>query len=582
MMNQTTMQELPQEVQALSFQNILLSPQLARAVEDLNYTKATSIQAAAIPFLLDGQDLIGHSSTGTGKTAAFGIPAVECVEGEKKRAQVLVLSPTRELALQISREMQKYAKYKEGVCVATVYGGAPMGDQIRLLKRANIVVGTPGRLMDHLRRKTLKMDDIKMVVLDEADEMLSMGFIEDIETILSQTPKQRQTVLFSATMPPPILKISKEFLSEPQLVDVMAEQGNQADIEQTYYSLPQHKKQDALCLLLRHTDASRAIVFCNTKTMVDDLAALLQKQGFAATGLHGDMSQAVRTGVMQNFRSGHITVLVATDVAARGIDVDDVDAVINFDLPQSFEYYVHRIGRTGRAGRQGVSQTLVCNGKQMATLKALMRFTGSAIKERRLPTGEDMMARAVAKQAEELQPKLQQPCGKAAQMLVKRLLGEEGCGITAQQVAQTLAEKLLGGDEQFASLLDVADFGDRKGAYPAKPGGLANGSLCPMVTVTASIGRSARITPNHLVGTLAELLEIPGSDIGKIEIRDESTNIGLRENDAYALIQYAKPIRIKGAVVSFEVLPKKRRPYAPPVRGKKAGGPAAKGRRSPR
>lgn len=576
------MNQLNQETQELSFSSIPLSPQLARAVEDLNYAEATSIQAAAIPFLLDGQDVIGHSSTGTGKTAAFGIPAVECVDGENKRAQVLVLSPTRELALQITRELQKYAKYKEGVCVATVYGGASMVDQIRLLKRANIVVGTPGRLMDHLRRKTLRMDEIKMVVLDEADEMLSMGFIEDIQTILAQAPAERQTVLFSATMPPPILKISREFLTEPQVVDVMAGQDNQADIEQTFYSVPQHKKQDALNLLLRHADAGRSIVFCNTKTMVDDLAALLRKQGLAATGLHGDMTQAVRTQVMQGFRSGGISVLVATDVAARGIDVDDVDAVINYDLPQSFEYYIHRIGRTGRAGKRGVSQTLVCNGKQMATLKALMRFTGSDIKEHRLPTAADMMERTVAKEAAGLLPQIQAAPGKAAQMLVKRLMGAEGSGITAEQVACALAEKLLGGDAKFESLKELEAAAPGQGPRTARLGGLEAGSHSPMVTVTASIGRSARITPNHLVGSIAELLDIPGSSIGKIDIRDESTSIGLREDDAYALVGYGRPIRIKGAVVSFEVQKKKSRPYSPPFKRQKAGRTPQKGYRKAR
>ncbi len=570
------------ETQELSFSSIPLSSQLARAVEDLNYAAATSIQAAAIPFLLDGQDVIGHSSTGTGKTAAFGIPAVECVESENKRAQVLVLSPTRELTLQITREMQKYAKYKEGVCVAAVYGGASMGDQIRLLKRANIVVGTPGRLMDHLRRKTLKMDEVKMVVLDEADEMLSMGFIEDIQTILSQAPEERQTVLFSATMPPPILKISKEFLTDPQVVDVMAQEDNQADIEQTYYSVPQHKKQDALSLLLRHADARRSIVFCNTKTMVDDLTALLRKQGLLATGLHGDMAQAVRTQVMQGFRRGDISVLVATDVAARGIDVDDVDAVINFDLPQSFDYYVHRIGRTGRAGKQGVSQTLVTGGKQIATLKSLMRFTGSAIKEHRLPTAADMMERAVAKEADSLLPQMQQTPGMAAQLLVKRLMGAEGSGITAEQVACALAEKLLGGDEKFESVKEFENISPRQSARAGKQGVFEAGSRSPMVTVTASIGRSARITPNHLVGSIAELLDIPGSEIGKIDIKDETTDIGLREDDAYALVGYGKPIRIKGAVVAFEMQKKKSRPYAPPFKRKDAGRVPHKGRRKAR
>lgn len=237
------------------FDSLSLSPQLSRAVSEIGYTQATDIQAQAIPYLLEGRDVIGRSSTGTGKTAAFGIPAVECVDGGMKRPQVLVLSPTRELAMQIALEMQKFAKYKEGICVATVYGGASMTDQIRILKRANIVIGTPGRLMDHLRRKTLKLNDIKMVVLDEADEMLSMGFVEDIQTILMQAPSERQTVLFSATMPPAILSIARQFLSDPQMVDVMEGQEVQADIEQTYYYVPRAKKQEALSLLLQQGGA---------------------------------------------------------------------------------------------------------------------------------------------------------------------------------------------------------------------------------------------------------------------------------------------------------------------------------------
>lgn len=305
----------------------------------------------------------------------------------------------------------------------------------------------------------------------------------------------------------------------------MAGQDSQADIEQTFHHVPQHKKQDALALLLRHADAGRSIVFCNTKTMVDDL-----------------------------------------------------DAVINFDLPQSFEYYVHRIGRTGRAGKQGVSQTLVCNGKQMVTLKALMRFTGSTIKEHHLPTAGDMMERTVAKEAAELLPQLQQTPGKAAQLLVSRLMGTEGSGITAEQVACALAEKLLGGDEKFASVKEL-EASPRQSLRTGKPSGFEEGSRSPMVTVTASIGRSARITPNHLVGSIAELLDIPGSEIGKIDIKDESTHIGLREDDAYALAGYGTPIRIKGAVVTFEVQKRKNRPYTPSFKGKKASRVPQKGYR---
>ena len=563
------MNQIPQEQ---PFNSIPLSPQLARAIAEMNYNTATSIQAATIPALMSGRDVIGRSNTGTGKTAAFGIPAVECTDGEIKRAQVLVLSPTRELAMQTAREMQKYAKYKEGISVAAVYGGAPMVEQIRQLKRANIVIGTPGRLMDHLRRKTLKMNEIKMIVLDEADEMLSMGFIEDIQTILSQAPEERQTVLFSATMPPPILKISQTFLQDPQVVDVITGQENKIDIEQTYYCVQQNKKKEALALLLQHADASRTIVFCNTKAMVDELTVLLRQQGFSSAGLHGDMTQEVRTQVMQGFRAGRTNILIATDVAARGIDVNDVEAVINFDLPQGFEYYIHRIGRTGRAGKAGLSQTLVCSNKQVATLKSLMRFTGAEIKERSLPTGADLMELAVAKTTAEIAHLVQIPHGKAAQMLVQSLMGAEESGITAEQVAYTLAEKLLGGDERFNSLNDVEGTFSG-GKVRSVKGGTHSGDNSPMITVVANIGRSARITPNHLVGSIAELLGVPGKTIGKIEIKDETTLIGMQEDVAYALIRYGKPIRIKGAEVTFEIQKKKPRGNtgAPAKRGGQAG-----------
>ena len=291
-----------------------------------------------------------------------------------------------------------------------------------------------------------------MVVLDEADEMLSMGFVEDIQTILMQAPSERQTVLFSATMPPAILSIARQFLSDPQMVDVMEGQEVQADIEQTYYYVPRAKKQEALSLLLQQGGTRRALVFCNTKSMVDELAASLRRQGIRAAGLHGDMTQTLRTQVMKGFRSGSTQILVATDVAARGIDVSEIEVVINFDLPQSFEYYVHRIGRTGRAGKRGLSQTLITDSGQAATLRRLMRFTGSEIAERRLPTGKDMMKHAVAKAADETLPLLEQGTGKAARMLVNRLKGDEYSGLDAEQVALILAEKLIGGDSQFQTL----------------------------------------------------------------------------------------------------------------------------------
>lgn len=534
----------------LSFNQISLSPELTRAIKDMNYTAATSIQASAIPYLLDKQDVIGNSSTGTGKTAAFGIPAVELVNGRLKRPQVLVLSPTRELAMQITTEMKKYCKYKEGVSVAAVYGGDHIREQIAQLRKANIVVGTPGRVMDHLRRKTLKLENIKMVVLDEADEMLSMGFIEDIQTILSSAPEKRQTVLFSATMPPSIIKISEEFLHNPKIINVMPSQNSQADIEQTYYYVSQGQKKDALTLLLKHADANRSIIFCNTKSMVDDLAITLTKQGFIAASLHGDMTQAVRSKVMQNFREGNTRILIATDVAARGIDVDDVDTVINYDIPQSFEYYVHRIGRTGRAGKKGVSQTLVCNGKQLGTLNGLMRYTGSKIHEHSLPSQEDIISGAVVKLAEELMPVINAKPGKVSKQLVSHLLTMgEAEGVTPEQIMYAMAEKITGGDRAYKGIARKHKK-EARGKDARKSG--SSGSHTKIM-VTANVGRNNFVKPNHIVGALTETLDISGNEIGKIDIGPNDTRISMGEETARQLVEMKQPIKINRRDVVFTI-----------------------------
>ena len=458
-----------------AFSEMPLSPHVIKAIDEIGYTKPTNIQARAIPLLLEGHDLIGRSCTGSGKTGAFAIPAIESIDGSQHHTQVLVLSPTRELAMQIYCEMKKFSKYKEGVSLAVVYGGASMGDQIKQLRHANIVIGTPGRLMDHMRRKTLKLDGIRTVVLDEADEMLNMGFIEDIETILTATPEDRQTVLFSATMSAPLLKVSNTFLTDPLTVETLAGKENQADIEQTYYRVAQGRKKDVLSLLM-HANAQRSVVFCNTKSMVDELAEMLRKQGFKASGLHGDMTQAARSQVMQSFRNGTVHALIATDVAARGIDVDDIDVVINFDLPQSFEYYVHRIGRTGRAGKRGISQTLICNGKQQATLRALMKYTGGTIEERSLPTSGEIMDKAVGRTAYQVAGSARDCSGKAAQKLVARLLEDVQFDGSEKQVAIALAEMLMGGDEQFDRLNDIEAYTQKpsRKSSPKKAGGNSN------------------------------------------------------------------------------------------------------------
>ena len=353
-----------------------LSEETLKAVERMGFTEMTEIQEKAIPVMMEGREIIAKAPTGTGKTCAFGIPIMEKIDPEKPAVQAIVLCPTRELAMQAEGELRKICKYTEGVRVLAVYGGDPITTQIRELKRGvEIVVGTPGRVMDLMRRHALDLDGLSLAVLDEADEMLSMGFREDIETILQTTPTERQTVLFSATMPPEILELTGEYQREPALIEA----GNTAErtmgtISQYYFEVPRGEKARALTLLLHAQQPKLSIIFCNTKKMVDELGRYLGEHGFQASALHGDMKQDMRTSVMNSFKSGRTPILIATDVAARGIDVDDVDAVYNFDIPQDFEYYIHRIGRTGRAKREGVSYLLVMEDDQKR-LKNILRYT---------------------------------------------------------------------------------------------------------------------------------------------------------------------------------------------------------------
>lgn len=530
---------------ASSFSDLLLSPELLRAVIDLGYSTPTEIQAQTIPLLLNHNDIIGHSATGTGKTAAFGIPAIEFVDQTIKKPQILILSPTRELTMQIATEMRKYAKYKQNISIATIYGGASMEGQIRELRKASIVIGTPGRIMDHMRRKTLKLDHIKMAVLDEADEMLSMGFVEDIQTILSKAPNDRQSILFSATLSDSVLKVAEQFLKDPQIVDVQTEQLNPVDIDQTYYSVPQAKKQEALSLLLKHTDTVKSVVFCNTKSMVDELATKLTQQGLHAAGLHGDMTQDMRSQIMQRFRTGSVSTLIATDVAARGIDVSDIDTVINYDFPQSFEYYVHRIGRTGRAGKHGVSQTLICNKKQLAALRSLMRYTGKPITEMKLPTSSDIMTRSVTNTAGEILSRLEKPTGEAAKMLVAQILEQSNADITIEQVALALAQRIMGSDKNYASIAS-----ESTNSRQSKPKSSAGNARISM-TIVADAGTRNHITHGHLVAAVTERLHIPTDAITKIKIKKESSYISLCGDFSKPLRKLSKPIRINGVAVSL-------------------------------
>lgn len=385
-----------------------IDARIIRAVEEMGFEHMTPIQEQAIPVFMSGQDVIGQAQTGTGKTAAFGIPILEKINPENKSLQAIILCPTRELAMQAADELRKFSKYMHGIKVLPVYGGQDIMKQIKNLKcGVQIIVGTPGRVMDHMRRHTIKMDQVHTVVLDEADEMLNMGFREDIETILKEVPKERQTGLFSATMPKPILDITKEYQKDAAFLKVTPKEVTMSSIKQAYYHVQRKDKEEVLCRLLDYYNPGRALIFCNTKRMVDELTEHLKKRGYAVEGLHGDLSQNQRDTVMNLFKSGHVAVLIATDVAARGIDVDNVEAVFNFDIPEDIEYYVHRIGRTGRAGKKGRAFTLVV-GREIFKLREIERICHTKIKERNIPSVADIMARKADKILKEAEAVIQE------------------------------------------------------------------------------------------------------------------------------------------------------------------------------
>jgi ATP-dependent RNA helicase DeaD len=368
-----------------TFSDLNLEPKVLRAITELGFEEPTPIQLQTIPVAMTGRDLIGQAQTGTGKTAAFSIPLIQKISTETDKISALIMAPTRELAIQVAEEISKLVKYK-GLRSLAIYGGQEISKQIRGLKnRPQIIIGTPGRLLDHIKRKTIRLDDVQTVILDEADEMLDMGFMEDIQSILSLVPEERQTMLFSATMPPNIQKLAQQFLRNPEHVAVASKEVTSPNIEQAYIELHERQKFDALSRLIDMENPDLAIIFGRTKRRVDELAEALQRRGYPAEGLHGDLSQNQRDAVMRKFRDGSIDVLVATDVAARGLDVSGVTHVVNFDLPQDPESYVHRIGRTGRAGKEGKAWTFV-TPRELDHLHLIERITKHRIVKRPLPS----------------------------------------------------------------------------------------------------------------------------------------------------------------------------------------------------
>ncbi len=523
-------------MEKMQFEQLGLSKEILRAVTDMGFEEATAIQTASIPLIKAGRDILGQSQTGTGKTAAFGIPAIEMVNPEVRHVQVLILCPTRELAMQSGDEIQKFAKYKHGVKILTIYGGQPIERQIKPLKQGvNIVIGTPGRVMDHMRRRTLKMDHVSMVILDEADEMLNMGFREDIETILKDVPENRQTVLFYATMSSEISRITKLYQKDPELVKIAHKQLTVPSIEQNYYEVKQVKKLEVLSILIDMHNPRLSIVFCNTKKTVDILVGELQLRGYMVDGLHGDMKQQTRSRVMDRFRSGKIDILVATDVAARGIDVDDVDAVFNYDLPQDEEYYVHRIGRTGRAGRTGKAFTFVTGRREINELMDIQRYANTKITLRKVPTLSDAEQTRTNRFIEDVKKILENGDLENYSKIIDALTDED---YTSVDVAAALVKMIMDRDK-VKDIPVEEDFGD-------------TGAEAGMVRLFINIGRFQNISAKDVLGAITNETGIHGKLIGKIDIFEKFTFIEVPEENAAEVVLAMKNVQIKGRKINIE------------------------------
>ncbi len=527
----------------MQFNEMNLMPEILRAIDDIGFTEATDIQSGAIPLLLEGRDLIGRSSTGTGKTAAFGIPVLQAVaQSNGARSQVLILSPTRELAIQTSEEFGKFSKYLQNIKSATVCGGQSMPAQIRQLRTAQIIIGTPGRVMDHLRRRTMSLENLETVILDEADEMLNMGFLDDIRTILNQAPEARQTVLFSATMPPAIMEITKQFQTNPEMIAVDKGQKTVEGISQFYYRVKQQDKTDALKLLLEFHKPKRAMVFCNTKKMVDELCAELSDSGFLAVGIHGDLKQNQRNQVMSDFKSGRSNVLIATDVAARGIDVEDIDAVFNFDIPQENEYYIHRIGRTGRAGKTGSSHTLAANRTQVERVHMLERFMGTKIKEAFVPNVEEIEKRHQKKFIAGVRKMVDADNGSEWLPFIKTLEQE---GYSANRIAAALCAVV-----------------SEKGVKPSSLKNISKAEPAPAekntVRLSLNIGSNQKIKADFIIGAIVEATGLPVSAVRDIDIHSEHSVVEMEPHDAELVLHKMSEYKIKQRSVRFTPVSEKK------------------------
>ncbi|SDK36754.1 DEAD/DEAH box helicase [Natronincola ferrireducens] len=523
-------------MKTIEFKDLNIQKDILKAIEELGFEVPTPIQAQALPKLYEGKDIIGQAQTGTGKTAAFGIPMIEKVDSKDKDVKILILAPTRELSMQVADELRKFTKYLNGVRSLAIYGGQPIERQIKALKQGvQIVVGTPGRILDHIRRKTLKLDQVVGVVLDEADQMLDMGFLEDMEAILQHTPADRQTAMFSATMPREIEAIAKKYMKKPEKIKVVHKELTVPKIAQFYFEVKNHEKLEALCRVLDMEESDLGIIFCRTKKGVDELVESLESRGYSAEGLHGDLKQSQRDRVMKKFRDGTIDLLVATDVAARGIDVDDVELVINYDIPEDFEYYVHRIGRTGRAGRTGLAYTFVA-GRQLRTLKALETYAKTKIKRKNVPSINDI----AEKQRETVANNIITTIEKGGILEYVTFVEKLAEDYSSIDIAAALMKLMLNKNEEEAieAAQDVSS--------------VDTGAEAGMVRMFLNIGKRHGVNPGHILGAITGESGIDGHLVGTIDIFDKFTFVEVPEKYANKVLKAMNKNQIKGRKINME------------------------------
>jgi len=551
------------DADASGFSELALAPELCRTLSGLGYEEPTPIQRAAIPPLIAGRDLVGQAATGTGKTAAFALPVLErfLARSGQRGLLALVLVPTRELAMQVSEAMHRYGR-DMGVQVLPIYGGQPIGRQLRALDRGvDVVVATPGRALDHIARGTLNLNDLEIVVLDEADEMLDMGFAEDIEAILGKTPDSRQTALFSATMPPRIGGMVRRYLSNPVRVELDRKASASPEgllVRETAYVTPRGHKPAALGRVLDLEAPAAAVVFCRTRDEVDQLTETLNGRGYRAEALHGGMDQQQRDRVMGRLRAGGLDLLVATDVAARGLDVEQLTHVINYDVPSAPESYVHRIGRVGRAGRQGTAITLA-EPRELKMLKVIERATGRPIAIEKLPTVGDLRTRRLELTRSALREIVLNDDLDAYRAVVEPLGDEFGIyevALAAVKLAHEASGTSRDGDEEELPEVDLAALDDRGGRRNSAGRDQRRGRPAAQGTTRLFVGtgRSSGVRPQDLVGVIAGQSYLSGQDIGAIEIADRFSLVEVPESAADDVVAALRQVSIKGqkAVVRRE------------------------------